>query len=220
MTSNVSIEGKDEDMSLILWPAVITLAITLLRLFGELSGWSKALVNPAAGGAGALIGISWLPIVLGPYFAWKLAQQGKGPANAWKTAGLALAAIAIAIGMFVGAQKLGPMAFVGAFFVSLALAFIPWKSWPELARTLFAYALAARVPVVIVMLIAILGNWGTHYDVLPPDPPPMLLSAGPLARWFWIGLLPQMTIWIANTVLVGTLLGAALVALAKPKPAA
>jgi hypothetical protein len=109
---------------------------------------------------------------------------------------------------------------VAAFFVSLAMAFLPWKAWPELGRTLLAYALAARIPVVLVMLVAIFGNWGTHYDVLPPNPPPNLLAAGPLARWFWIGLLPQMTIWIANTVLVGTIFGAALVALARPKPTA
>ena len=208
-------------MQLILWPAVITLGITLLRLVGELQGWSKALFNPAAGGGGALVGISWLPIVFGPYFAWKLAKDGKGPQSAWKVAGMALVAVLIAVAWFSGYQKLGLGigGFIGAWFVSLALAFLPWRAWPELARTLFSYALAARIPVAIVMLMAIFGNWGTHYDVLPPNPPPLLVSAGPLARWFWIGLLPQMTAWIANTVLVGTLLGAVLVALAKPKAA-
>lgn len=207
-------------MHLILWPAIITLALTLLRLVGELQGWNKTLFNPAAGGGGALIGISWLPIVLGPYFAWKLAKEGKAPASAWKVAGLALLGLAVSIAAFVGVQSLGigPWGFIAAFFVALGLAFLPWKAWPDLGRTLLAYALAARIPVVIVMLAAIFGNWGTHYDVLPPDPPPNLLTAGPLARWFWIGLLPQMTIWIANTMLVGTLLGAALVALARPKP--
>jgi hypothetical protein len=69
-------------------------------------------------------------------------------------------------------------------------------------------------------LIAIFGNWGTHYDVLPPNPPPNLVALGPLGRWFFIGLLPQLTIWIAQTVLIGTLLGALVVALAKPRPAA
>jgi hypothetical protein len=45
-------------MHLILWPALIALAITLLRLAGELQGWSSVLFNPAAGGGGALVGIS------------------------------------------------------------------------------------------------------------------------------------------------------------------
>ena len=213
-------------MHLILWPAAITLTITLLRLVGELQLWAPALFNRAAGGGGALVGISWLPIVLGPYFAWKLAQDGKGPANAWKVAGMAVLGVLVSIGAFVAVQALGlgPWGFIAGFFVCLALAFLPWKAWPELwpelGRTLFGYALAARIPVTLVMLVAIFGNWGTHYDVLPPDAPPMLVSAGPLARWFWIGLLPQMTIWIANTVLVGTLLGAILVAVVKPKPSA
>ena len=42
---------------LILVPAVITLGVTLLRLVGELAGWSPALFNREAGGGGALVGI-------------------------------------------------------------------------------------------------------------------------------------------------------------------
>jgi hypothetical protein len=41
-----------------------------------------------------------------------------------------------------------------------------WKGWPDLTRTLIAYAVAARVPVIIIMFIAIYCNWGTHYDAL------------------------------------------------------
>src|SRR3990172_9861836 len=37
---------------LILVPAVITLAVTLLRLVGELQGWSEGLFNRSAGGGG------------------------------------------------------------------------------------------------------------------------------------------------------------------------
>jgi hypothetical protein len=206
-------------MQLILIPAVITLAITLLRLVGELQHWSTGLFNPVAGGGGALIGISWLPLVLGPYFAWKLAQSGKGPQSAWKVAGMALLALLLTIGAFAAAQKFGVVAIMAAFLVSLGTAFIPWKAWPELGKTLFTYALAARVPVVIVMLIAIYGNWGTHYDVLPPNPPPDLVAMGPLGRWFFIGFIPQMTIWIAFTMLAGTLIGAIAVAVGKPKRA-
>jgi hypothetical protein len=209
-------------MRLILWPAVITLVITLLRLTGELQGWSTLLFNPAPGGGAALVGISWLPFLFGPYFAWKLARGGKGPRRPWTPAGLALLGIVLAVVVFgaVQALKLGVGAILAAFLVSLAAAFIPWKSWPELGKLLLAYALAARVPVVIVMLAAIFGNWGTHYDALPPDPPPDLVAMGPLGRWFFIGFIPQLTIWIAHTILVGTLVGAIVVALARPKPAA
>lgn len=205
-------------MRIVLWPAVLTLAITLLRLFGELQGWSRSLFNPVTGGGAALVGISWLPFFFGPYFAWKLAREGRLPERAWRVAGLALLGVALTMACFVTVQVLGlvPWGVVGALLVSLSLAFLPWKAWPELARTLFLYGVAARLPVVIVMLFAIYGEWGTHYDVLPPNPTPQLIAAGPLERWFWIGLVPQATIWIAHTVLVGSLFGALLVAVVKP----
>jgi hypothetical protein len=84
------------------------------------------------------------------------------------------------------------------------------RAWPELGRVLTLYGLAARIPVAIVMLLAIFGGWGTHYDVPPsPEFPEM----APLELWFWIGLLPQLTIWIAFTVVVGMLFGLIAVAI-------
>jgi hypothetical protein len=106
-----------------------------------------------------------------------------------------------------------------AFLASLAASFLPWKAWPELGRVLLLYGLASRLPVVVVMLFAILGRWGTHYDVLPPDPPPAFVAMGPVGQWFAIGVVPQLTIWLAQTVLIGVLVGAVVVALARPKPA-
>ena len=43
---------------------------------------------------------------------------------------------------------------------------------------------------------------------------------GPLELWFMGGFVPQLTVWIAYTVLVSTLLGAAVVAIMKPKASA
>ena len=208
-------------MRLVLWPAVITLAVTLLRLFGELQGWSPTLFNPETGGGAAPIGIVWLPFLFGPWFAWKLVAQGDRPESAWRVAGLALLGIAVTMAVFV-AGRMGPQPWgvVVALVASLGLAFLPWKAWPQLARTLFLYALAARIPVVLVMLFAIHGDWGTHYDVLPPDPTPQLVAAGPMERWFWIGFVPQATIWVAHTVLVGSLAGALVLALTRPRTAA
>jgi hypothetical protein len=206
---------------MILWPAVITLAITLLRLTGELQKWPTSLFNPVAGGGGALVGISWLPFVLGPYFAWTLAKSGKGPKSAWRAVLLGVVGIVVSVGFFAAISKLWPGApgFLLSFLVWLGAAFIPWKAWPELGRVLLAYSLAARVPVALLMLIAIYGNWGTHYDVLPANAPPNLVAMGPLGRWVFIGLAPQLTVWIGITLLIGTVFGGLLVALAKPKPA-
>src|SRR5512142_3187783 len=64
---------------LVLVPAVITLGVTLLRLFGELQGWSPRLFSREAGGGGALVGISWLVPVFGAWFGWRIARAGSVP---------------------------------------------------------------------------------------------------------------------------------------------
>ena len=61
---------------LIAVPALITLAITILRLVGELQPWPSVLFSRQAGGGGAIVGISWLPIIFGPLFAIKLVGSG------------------------------------------------------------------------------------------------------------------------------------------------
>jgi hypothetical protein len=81
--------------------------------------------------------------------------------------------------------------------------------WPELARVEIAYGLSARIPVALIMLVAMLANWGTHYELGAPDFPEMAL----LPKWFWIGLLPQLSFWMAFTVLFGSLFGSVAVAI-------
>ena len=92
------------------------------------------------------------------------------------------------------------------------------RGWPALGRVLLAYGLAVRIPVAIVMLVAMLNNWGTHYEKGPPNFPEMSL----LATYFFIGLVPQLTLWIGFTVAVGTLFGGIAIAVARrrvPAPA-
>jgi hypothetical protein len=200
---------------LVLVPAVITLAVTLLRLVGELQGWSSALFNREAGGGGALVGIVWLVPVFGIYFALKLARGGEVPARIGRGIGLVLVAFVLlpasaAVGQVAGMDPNSRLTLLFFLVVAVVATAIAVKAWPELWRVLLAYGLAARIPVAIVMLIAIFGDWGTHYDVPPsPDFPPM----APLAKWFWIGLLPQMSVWIAFTVIVGMLFGLVAVAI-------
>src|SRR5712691_7636972 len=189
MTNDVSIK------KLVLVPALITLAVTLLRLTGELMHWSKALFNPAAGGGGAIVGIAWLVPVFGIYFGLKMAGAGLAPAAVGPAIGYSLLGFAVVPALGFAAVKLGglsPQGF-GLFAVLIVLAIvgavIAYRAWPALGRVLLAYGLAARVPVAIVMLVAILGNWGTHYDVTQPNFPAM----SPIAKWLLIGLLPQLT---------------------------
>ena len=201
---------------LILVPSLITLAITVLRLVGELQSWSPALFSKAAGGGGSPIGISWLILVFGAWFGWRLTQLGHGASGPLKVSGIALV-----VGLVVGfaAFGIGRLAGQNGIFAALMLgsivAVLATKNlWPALWKTLLAYAFAARVPVAILMLVAILGNWGTHYDVPPPNFPD---SYSPLVKWVLIGLLPQMTLWIYMTVVGGLLAGGIAGALARKR---
>jgi len=196
-------------MQMILVPALITLAITLLRLVGELQNWSPSLFNKTAGGGGALIGIVWLIPIFAIYFALKLSGQGEGPASAGKALGISFVALLITVAVVAGVVSLKlPFVATAAIFavVCWICTVMALRAWPALGKTLLAYAFAARIPVAIVMLVAILGNWGTHYDVAPPNNP-AVEAMGPLAKWFWIGLLPQMTAWIFFTVVLGMIVG-------------
>jgi len=207
---------------MILVPALVTLAVTLLRLTGELMHWSPRLFNPAAGGGGALVGIAWLVPVFGVYFAVKLVRAGEGPAGVGAAVGLAVLGFALLPLAGFAASAAGlprqSLATFGLFIVlSIVGALVAHRGWPDLGRTLLAYGLAARIPVVVVMLVAMLGNWGTHYDVAPPGFPPM----GTLAKWFAIGVLPQLTIWIWFTMAAGAIAGAITAAVLRAKrPAA
>src|SRR3989442_13627778 len=84
---------------LIFIPSVITLAVTLLRLIGELQHWPKALFNPEAGGGGSIIGITWLALIFGVYFALKLAGTGEATPGAGRVIGYALLGFVV---MFAG----------------------------------------------------------------------------------------------------------------------
>src|SRR3954471_2083198 len=80
---------------LVLVPAILTLAVTALRLIGELQGWNQRLFNRAGGGGGALIGISWLPLFFGVYCAWRLVRAGEGPSSNGKALGMAVLGLLI-----------------------------------------------------------------------------------------------------------------------------
>ena len=212
--SNTHSDSRVSTLRLIAIPAVITLAITVLRLLGEFQGWAKALVNPEAGGGGALIGIVWLVPIFGIYFALKLSNAGHGCARPGQAALFAF------LGLLIVAAG-GALAFVvsqpGLLGAQLAVAvaavfatLLQRRLWPELFKTLLSYGYAARIPVTIIMFFAIRGSWGTHYDRPPPGFP---TDISWFPKFILIGVFPQLIFWIAFTVIVGTLFGAAAVAI-------
>jgi len=193
---------------LILVPASITLAVTLIRLVGELSRWSPALFNREPGGPGALVGIVWLIPVFGIYFALRLARAGERPAGVGRTLAWAAVAFIVNVAVLIGAVKLFPTSPViqnGLFALGCWLAIaLARPGWPALWRVLLAYGFAARIPVLVVMFLAIFLGWDTHYAKPRPDFPPM----GHWGRFFWTAFLPQMSIWIWLTIVGGMIFGA------------
>lgn len=195
---------------LIMIPAVITLGVTILRLIGELEHWPKPWFSTAPGGGAALIGISWLPIIFGPYFAMKLAAAGEVPASSGKAIGCAVGSfVALGLGGFLfGSTFKHPniLTLLGLALM-LASAFIPGIGWGALGKALVVYAFAARIPVLIVMYLAMSGNggagWGTHYDAVPPE----YVSMALVKKFINLAILPQMTLWIGWTAAVGSVLG-------------
>jgi len=218
--TNINPEQRTSIARLILIPSVITLLVTLLRLTGELLHWSTTLFSPEAGGGGSIIGITWLAPIFGIYFAMKLSGSGEGPSGAGRAIGLALVGLVLNIGG--GFVAFAPQFdFPGKQIVGLLLiaasTIIPLFGWPSLFKALLAYAYAARIPVALIMFFAIRGQWGTHYDVLPPGFPP---ETGFWSTYLQIGFLPQMVFWIAFTVITGSLFGAIAAALFRRRPAA
>jgi hypothetical protein len=191
---------------LILIPSVITLAITLLRVIGELQHWSPTLFNPSPGGGGALVGITWLVPIFGIYFALKLAGAGEGPAGVGRAIGMAVfGLIVMAGGTFLGfaPQVNFPGKLVIGFLLIVAAAALQFRTWPALSKALVAYGYAARIPVAIVTFFAIRGNWGTHYDALPPG----FAETSFWTRYVQTALLPQLVFWVIFTLIVGALFG-------------
>ncbi|HKT10879.1 MAG TPA: hypothetical protein VJW77_03530 [Terriglobia bacterium] len=216
---NATSSTKKAINRLIMYPAIITLLITLLRLVGELLHGPAVLFSRAEGGGGAIIGITWLPIIFGPYFAVKLFDKNLKPSSLGKT--ILFAIIGIVLLGFGGGMAFAPnFTFPGHIAVGLllmviagGLQYIPWR---EFAQTLIAYAYLARIPVAIVMFFAMLGHWGTHYDAVPPpfDQLPFL------TKYLYLGIAPQLIMWIVFTMTIGALFGGIYAAIFRRKKAA
>jgi hypothetical protein len=203
-----SSDSRPTTTQLILIPGVITLAVTLLRLIGELQHWSPILFKRDAGGFGSLIGITWLAPVFGIYFALKLSKSGAGPERVGRAIlhGLLGIVAIVLLGILAIILRVGYYGQMVTFCVVFAVAAaIQYPAWPSLFKTLLAYAYAARIPVVILMFFAMRGNWGTHYDAVTPESPAAMHSLGP--EYFWLAFLPQMIAWVGFTIWSGSLFG-------------
>jgi hypothetical protein len=178
-------------------------AITLLRLVGELRGWSPAHFSRLPGGGLATVGITWLIPIVGLFVGWRLGRAGHRPESTARAAWQPLAALAVAWGVAAALGRVAHTGWTSNFLLwgvaSIVAVTIAYLAWPAAGTALLAYAGAARGFVAVVMALAIAREWGTHYDAVPPGFPYMAR----LPRFLLIGLLPQMTIWVGLTVAIG-----------------
>jgi hypothetical protein len=200
--------------------------VTLLRLAGELRGWSDAWFSRATSGlvpVGAvswLVGITWLALPFGAWLAWRLHRSGATPAGSASRA--VLVAIAAVAGLYAGTRLvpllgLAPPTFLLAIWtVGVLTALVAWQAWPALGRVLLAYGLLSRVPVAVVMLLAMAGHWGTHYDYADT---PQVQELPFWTAFFALAFIPQLVFWVAFTVVTGMLAGTVVAALRRGPPA-
>lgn len=192
-------------------PFLISLAVTGLRLAGELLGLSQDWFSKATGGIVPrgwtwLVGITWLPVLFGPWFARKLRQQGREPPSSLKVLGVALAGVGLVlVGLRVFVTALGlpfPTFLIAIWAVMAGGAALQMLGWPGLFRVLLAYGVASRLVVTLVMLFAMLGDWGTHYDYTGM---PARFQMALVPKFFWLAFFPQLVFWTGFTVVLGSL---------------
>src|SRR5271169_4077411 len=178
-------------------PVVVSIAVTLLRLAGERLHWSPAWFSPETGGifpSGTrwVVGITWLPVPFGLYFAARLLRSSQGPKRRYLPLASSLSGLAF-IFAFAHLPFSLPLAFprvlVLVWLVMIVAAAHQFYAWRSLAKILLAYGLVSRAFVAIVMFLAMRGEWGTHYDYVGM-PPEFHMSFWP--RFLWLAFFPQL----------------------------
>lgn len=202
-------------LKLVLWPAIFTFVVSLVRLIGELAGWDPAYFGTAAGGGSSIVGITWLVPLFGFWFGLKLRRTNKGTRNLALSALLYGIAIGVAVGLaaYLQSQDLlvfpnpddpnvAPKGLEYVGMIALGAAAVVMFAWFRLSLTLLLYGVLARIPVILITLVAIAFDLETHYTALPKGVPP--------AEGFELAIamsMAQVMIWIPFTVLAGGLFG-------------
>lgn len=196
---------------LLLFSMLFTLAVTVMRLVGELGYWP----SPWFDKTGGIVGITWaLPPVFGCCFAWKLWNDGQRIVRVERAVLLGVLGFALnqlveaTVFQFAGISIYSMLLILWA--VAILSVYLQYLAWPALSKLLVAYGLGARIPVVVIMFFALRGRWGTHYD----------RPSGPF-RWdfwptfLWFGLFEELIYWVSFTVALGSLAGSLAAAFAK-----
>ncbi len=207
-------------LRLILVPTIITALISIARLGLEVAGT----IPPTSGGALHPLGITWLALVFGAWFGWRLRRADSSPRlkPAWLWTLLGLAAVAgTVVWQFSGIDRTDTSpeatarleAAIGVIvMVSAAAGIWAFVVWTRLALTLLLYAIPARLTVVALTAIAHQAGWETHYTKFGP--------AGleyDFAEAMQRAAAAQLVFWPLFTVVAGGFCGAVAAALARRK---
>lgn len=195
--------------SLVLVPAVVTLVVSVVRLAGEVRGWSEPLfVSPG------FVGIMGLIPVFGVWFGLRLRRATGQPPHAGKAALRFAIGAAVLVGGFAAGMATGlitmpdrehPQEASGLPYALGAVGLagvVMFTAWPRLAVTLLVYALLARIPVVVITWLALERGWETHYTHLPPG----LLLPADVSKLAFLAT-PQLAYWPVVTLGLGGLCG-------------
>lgn len=196
---------------LLLWPSLLTLAISIARLTSEVQGW----LTTASGGRGLPLGITWCVFVFGAWFGRRTSVAGAAPrvAKPWSWALLALLATAgtVAYGFrpLVGADRseatfaLVRQAVLAAVLVAVVGGLTMFVVWPRLAGAMLLYGLGARGTVLAITWLSKHQGWDTHYTKFGPPG----IERETMAETMLSAGLAQIGFWVPFTVIGGVLAG-------------
>ena len=164
------------------------------------------------------MGISWLPIIFGPYFALRLAGAGDRPSSLGKAVGFAfLGLVVFVLGGVLGSSSLPtplqsnsarvPADACSSVYSRHRLAFVR----EHLARVRLGGPHPGLDCDVLRYARKWWPGWGTHYDAVPP----MFAQASFAKKFFEMAVVPQLTLWLGWTVVVGSIFGGIAVALSR-----
>lgn len=189
----------------VLVAGVLSLLVSLLRLYGELQpDWPALLFGRAAGGGMALVSIALLVPIFGFWFGRRLAAGGSRPPHAGKAMLLCLVGFGLVFGVFALANKVITDPAIQPWVLGIGTplagltAFLAWRAaW----FTCVVYGFLARIPVILIQQQALARGWDVHYAKAAPNTPPDQVE--------FVLTMAQVTFWpLAFTTIVGGLFAA------------
>jgi hypothetical protein len=146
-----------------------------------------------------------VPLV-GWWFGAHLSRLDAAPPSPAAAISWPLAGIVLGVGvMFLVLHVMGQpsfTAFVSICVSNLACAVLALRGWPELFRANLSYGLAARLPIMLITVIAVASGWSTHHTKLAPGSPAL-----PETQRVLVLCAAQVAMWLPFTVLIGGLFG-------------